>query len=50
MFEIFEDKLFLKDTMKKVTWFEKHKFLGLVTSLFELQDMLTKNLFFGLTL
>ena len=63
MFEIFEDKLFLKDTMKKVTWFfplqpvtfygqnfEKQKFLGLVTSLFELQDMLTKNLFFGLTL
>ena len=55
MYEIFENKLFLKETMKKVTWFvplhlvtlyeqnfEKKKRLELVTSLFELQDMLTK--------
>ena len=55
MYEIFENKFFLKDTMKKVTWlfplhplnfygqnFEKQKFLELVTSLFDLQDMLTK--------
>ena len=55
MFEIFEDKLFLKYTMTKVTSFfplhpvtfygqnfEKQKHLELVTSLFELQDMLTK--------
>ena len=55
MYEICENKFFLKDTMKKVTWlfplhplnfyeqnFEKQKFLELVTSLFDLQDMLTK--------
>ena len=55
MQEIFENKLLLKHTMKKVTWFfplhpatfygqsfEKQKCLELVTSLFELQDMLTK--------
>ena len=55
MYEIFKNKFFLKDTMKKVTWlfplhplnfygqnFEKQKFLELVTSLFDLQDILTK--------
>ena len=55
MYEIFESKLILKETMKKVTWFfpfhpvtfygqsfEKQKCLELVTSLFELQVMLTK--------
>ena len=64
MYEIFENKLFLKDTIKKVTWFfpldsvtiygknfEKQKCLELVVSLFfELQDMLTKILFLVLTL
>ena len=55
MYEIFENKLFLKEIMKKITWFfplhpvtfygqnfEKQKCLELVTSLFELQDMLIK--------
>ena len=55
MYEIFENKFFLKDTMKMVTWlfplhplnfygqnFEKQKPLELVTSLFDFQDMLTK--------
>ena len=55
MYELFENKLFLKEIMKKVTWFfllhpvpfygqnfEKQKYLELVTSLFELQGMLTK--------
>ena len=55
MYEIFENKLFLKEILKKITWFfllhpltfygkkfEKQKYLGLVTSLFELQDMHTK--------
>ena len=60
MYEIFENKLFLKETMKKVTWFfplhpvtlyeqnfEKKKRLELVTSLFELQDMLKKIPFYS---
>ena len=55
MYDIFKNKLFLKEIMKKVTWFfllhsvtfygqnfEKQKCLELVNSLFELQDMLTK--------
>ena len=55
MYEIFENKLFLKEIMKKVTWFfllhpvtfygqnlEKQKCLELIIILFELQDMLTK--------
>ena len=55
MYEIFENKLFLKETMKKITWFfrlhpvtfygqnfENQKCLDLVTSHFELKDMLTK--------
>ena len=59
----FENKLFLKNFVKKVTWFfsldrvtfygqnfEKQKCLELVSSLFELQDMLTKIDFFGLTI
>ena len=59
MYEIFENKLFLKVTKKRifglnpVTFygknFEKQKCLELVTSLVELEDMLTK-IFFGLTL
>ena len=55
MYEIFENKLFLKEIMKKITWFfplhpvtfhgqnfEKQKCLELLTSLFELQDMLAE--------
>ena len=55
MYEIFENKLFLKEIMKKVTWFfplrrvtfygqkfENLKCLELVTSLFKLKNMLTK--------
>ena len=51
MYEIFEKNLFLKEAMKKVTFypiifyrqnFDKQKCLKLVTSLFELQDMLIK--------
>ena len=55
MYEIFENKLFLKEILKKITWFfllypltfygkkfEKQKYLVLVTSLFKLQDMHTK--------
>ena len=55
MHESFENKLLLKDTMKKITWFfplrpvifygqsfVKENCLELVASLFELQDMLTK--------
>ena len=51
----FENKLILKETMNKVTWFfplqpvtfygqnfEKRECLELVISLFQLQDMLTK--------
>ena len=62
MYEIFENKFILKETIKKVTWFfplhlvtfyrqnfEKEKCLGLVSSLFELQDMLTKISFLVLT-
>ena len=55
MYEIFENKLFLKEIMKKVTWFfllhpvtfygqnlEKQKCLEPIIILFELQDILTK--------
>ena len=56
MCEIFQNKLFFKEIMKKVIWFfplngaatfygqnfEKQNCLELATSLFELQDMLTK--------
>ena len=55
IYEIFENKLFLKEIIKKITWFfplhpvtfygqnfEKQKYLKLVTSLFELQHMLAK--------
>ena len=55
MCEIFENRLFLKEIMKKLNLFfllhlvtfygqnfEKQKCLELATSLFELQDMLTK--------
>ena len=62
MYEIFENKLFLEETLKKITWFfllhpvtfygkkfEKQKYLELITSLFELQDMHTKIPFVGLT-
>ena len=58
MYDIFGNKLFLKEIMKKVTWFfplhpvtcygqkfEKQKCQELVISLSELQEMLTKILF-----